>query len=263
MWITWHILAYSMKTRLSLGAFILSIGLLQAQSLKQLPVYLSTAGVSNQERFKSEVSEFISKLKSKSRNSDKQFLRTVFNLTHRQFLKEYKQYAGFNELFEDGKYDCLTATSFYSVLLTELGYEHTIMETAYHVFLLVESDQGQVLMESTDPIGGFEYLQENIDQRIASYRAQEQLELGDLANRYGSVSRLQLVGLLYYNQCVMLFNNQQWTQAHQMLSQAKAYYNSPRIIDMENIILNALATSELNKQSEVGQSERRISMRQE
>ncbi|MGE0587219.1 MAG: hypothetical protein AB7O48_01490 [Cyclobacteriaceae bacterium] len=243
-----------MRFWLKFAVFVGSLNLAFAQGEGQFTSYLQTSSLKNEQFAQEKLGSLIAKLDEKERKSDRQFLRNVFNLTHRQVLKQYDQYATFGELFESGRYDCLTATALYSVVLTELGYTHTVIETNYHIFLLINSDEGQILMESTDPIGGFEFNQERITNRIAQYKKDAEVVLANQAASgyllFNEVSMNELTGLLYYNQCVKAFNNQQWMEAIKNLDLARKYYHSERIQEMEVLLMDVVATAELENAKE-------------
>jgi len=69
---------------------------------------------------------FLKKLEKKqhSLKKEKDFVRFIFTKTHQEFLKEYKAYASFNELFSTGDYNCLTGTILYALVLNHFGIEH-------------------------------------------------------------------------------------------------------------------------------------------
>lgn len=238
---------------LSVGLLSFALGLLQGQNHSRLHDYEETDLADQLVDAKYQISEFLFKVNSKSKKSDRLFLKTVFGQTHKQFLKEYQQYAGFNEIFSNGNYDCVTATALYSLLLEELGFTHEVYETKYHVFLLIESSEGQFLIESTDPINGFEYQQDRIKERIALYQEDQDLKYGQLntAEEIAPIKKVtpsELTGLLYFNQCVKFFNSQQFLSASAYLSKAKLYYNSARTSEMEAILSNYIVsnTQQLN-----------------
>jgi len=239
-----------------IGVFMLISLLASGQNGALMANYSITDGTSNPHEYQQKLELLVEKLDSKTKKSDRQFLKNVFNITHRQLLKQYDQYAGFGELFEDGKYDCLTATALYSILLNELGYQHKIIETNYHIFLLVDTEDGQVLMESTDPLDGFEYQPERIENRMAQYKLdQENAPANEPSYAFSytlfdEVSPSELTGLLYYNQCVKAFNSQQWSKAIQLLEAAKMFYQSPRITEMENLLIQVVAATALENTSQ-------------
>ena len=246
--------------------FLIGIGLIQGQDYDQLESYLGASNTAYQTDARQQISKFVDKLNSKTKKSDRKYLLGVFTQTHRQFLKEYRQYSSFTNIFEDGTYDCVTATALYSLLLTELGFEYEIVETKYHIFILVDSPEGQMLIESTDPINGFEYQQERIDRRIAQYLTDNELSIAQLNTSkdilpINSVTPFQLTGLLYYNQCVKQFNENQLRVANNLLSKARHYYDSPRMSEMENILRNQMV---LSKEEIVGLNPgRQVSQRQQ
>ncbi len=180
------------------------------------------------------VEAVLEKLRAKRTKSDHQFLRAVFNITHRQLLKQYEQYASFDEIFESGKYDCLTATALYGALLQDLGYQYTTIETDFHIFILVHSIEGDVLFESTDPLDGFVNQPDQIEARIASFKADA------LSPLFREVSNAELIGLLYYNQSVKAFNNREWSRSLELLSAAQNYYQSPRITELKTLLANVM-----------------------
>ncbi len=190
------------------------------------------------------VEAVLEKLRAKRTKSDHQFLRAVFNITHRQLLKQYEQYASFDEIFESGKYDCLTATTLYSALLKDLGYQYTTIETDFHIFILVHSAEGDVLFESTDPLDGFVNQPDQIEARIASFKADSMSPL------FREVSNTELIGLLYYNQSVKAFNNREWSRSLELLSKARSCYQSSRISELETLLANVMTeVAALDRQS--------------
>lgn len=233
--------------------FTLIYSVASGQNTNLLEAYLGTTSHNCKGQNLEKLESLVSKLGAKDKKSDHQFLKSIFNTTHRQLLKEYKQYSDFGDIFETGKYDCLTATALYSIVLNRFGYEHAIIETNYHIFLLIESPEGKFLIESTDPLNGFEYQNEKIEARISRYKLdQEEAEKDKSIYSFGyklfdEVTPQQLTGLLYYNQCVKAFNEQQWSEAAQLLRASKKYYNSPRTSEMENLLLNVIAGRELDK----------------
>ncbi len=101
------------------------------------------------------IDNFILRLEEKRTPSDINFLRKAFIETHRKFLKKYSQYSDISQVFTTGKYDCLTATSIYSVVLDRLNFDYNIIETNYHIFIVVNTSHGEVLLETTDLWNGF------------------------------------------------------------------------------------------------------------
>lgn len=227
-----------------------------------LTSYLSTTSLANEALAEDRIAVLVEKLEAKKIKSDRQFLRTLFNSTHRQLLKQYDQYSDFEEIFQNGKYDCLTATALYSVLLNKFDYTYSIIETNYHIFMIVKTEEGDVLLESTDPINGFEYIPEKIDDRIKTYKenlvsntSKDKNYYTFSFNLFHEVNPEQLTGLLFFNQCVKAFNNQEWQKAIQLLKKARLVYDSPRIGELENLLFNVIAQGELENTATASSSQ--------
>lgn len=197
---------------------------------------------------------FVKKLESKKHSFQKEndFLQYIFNQTHRKFLKNYKQYCTFTELVDDGTYNCLTATALYALLLDHFNIDYKIVETNYHIFLLAKTDQGTILLETTDPLKGFVSNADQIEKRISTYRENELMQTDNNKvsyayqfNLFKVVNLDQLVGLMFYNLAIDAYNHQEIQDAITFLDLAILRYQSPRIDEFSTIILLTLQESKL------------------
>src|SRR5689334_20370888 len=71
---------------------------------------------------------FLKKLEKKQHSvkKEKDFVRFIFTKTHQEYLKAFKPYASFNELFSDGDYNCLTGTILYALVLNHFGIQYEV-----------------------------------------------------------------------------------------------------------------------------------------
>ena len=205
-------------------------------------------------RSSNEVSNFIKKLERKGiQKNSAQFLRFLFTKTHQHFLRQYVEYASFSETLDKGKYDCLTGTALYALLLDHFDIEYKIIETNYHIFLLVSTAEGKILMEATDPLNGFVEKPKDIDNRINLYR-QNKIQEASIGKKYyrynfnlfNQVNLDQIEGLLHYNLSIVAFNDQDLHASIQRLDRALNLYNSPRMVEFSNILLLSVIESKLN-----------------
>lgn len=201
------------------------------------------------------IDNFILRLEEKRTPSDINFLRKAFIETHRKFLKKYSQYSDISQVFTTGKYDCLTATSIYSVVLDRLNFDYNIIETNYHIFIVVNTSHGEVLLETTDLWNGFVTDSKKIDQRIGNYKKNTvaSLPANDKKfylyhlNLYHTLQQSQLPGLLYFNQAVKAYNAGEWEQCATLLDKAQAIYSSPRIAELTLILIESVKNSALDE----------------
>ncbi len=214
---------------------------------------------------------FVGKLNEKrTLKSDSEFLRLIFTKIHSKFLKQYHDYVPFDELLTSGKYNCLTGTTLYALVLDHFEFDYKVIETNYHIFLLVNTRQGRVLLEATDSQSGFVNNEKMIEGRISQYRQNKLVEASSNKSYYhfkfdlyNEVDLNELTGLLYYNLAVSAFNRHQIDQSISLLDLAATYYSSERIEEFSRVILltlvhsnleNAAKQTYLNKVKSIGRS---------
>lgn len=242
-------LGFLLAVLVSCSVFGQDVQPIAASSEYYLTTFLSTdPQASSSASFES----FLKKLEKKklSIKKEKDFVRYVFSKTHQSYLKNYTQYASFGQLFTDGSYNCLTGTALYATLLTHFQIPFEVIETNYHIFLTVETKQGKILLEATDPADGFVETSLDVEKRIASYKQNTLIASNSKSsyyqfnfNLFKSVSMHELSGLLYYNRAVDFFNHRKLNESIQSLVLANERYHSPRIDEFSTILLQAIQQS--------------------
>jgi hypothetical protein len=191
-------------------------------------------------------SKFIRKLEEKeSQKNGVKFCRALFQKTRQEYLRQYAQYASFTETLDKGKYNCLTGTALYAILLDHFGFDYSVIETNYHIFLIASTAEGKVLFEATDPVNGFVTSQAEIEKRIQQYKQNTVQQTAGASkkyyeynvNLYQQVSLDEMVGLLHYNFSIEAYNKQNFEGAIQHLDHALSLYNSARITEFASILL--------------------------
>ena len=181
------------------------------------------------------------KQKKEKWNNDYRTLYHVFYKTHHKYLKEYKPIESFGRMLKYGEYGCLTGTALYALILDELDYNFEIVETNYHVYILIKTEDQEFLFESTDPMYGFYSSEKDINKKLTKDGSNEgkifknSIEFTfDLDNRIGLN---ELIGLQYYNMAVQSYNKGFLIQSISELNEAANYYNSERLKVFLNLIL--------------------------
>ena len=203
-----------------------------------------------------DISKFIDRLDQKGQEKNTlKFCRTLFQKTRQEFFRDYTQYATFSETLTKGKYNCLTGTALYAILLDHFDFKYTIIETNYHIFLLAYTPEGKVLFEATDPVNGFVSNPDEIEKRIQQYK-QNTIQPNAGTNKkyyeynvnlYQQVSVHQMSGLLHYNLSIEAYNQQNFKEAIEHLDKALALYSSPRITEFSAILLLSVMESNLDE----------------
>ncbi|HWA32986.1 MAG TPA: hypothetical protein VG737_02600 [Cyclobacteriaceae bacterium] len=234
---------------------LISVISITAQAQQDISALLQTTkGVISTEVAASKIESFVSTVQ-KSNLSDKDRLHKVFKKINSVFLKKYVAYSDFDELFTSGKYDCLTATAIYSLVLDRLHYAYEIIETNYHIFLVVQTSEGEVLIETTDRFGGFICGAGAIASRLGSYR--ENVLATNTANQYlrysfklyQPISAANLNGLLYFNQAVKAFNKHMLLESAVLLEKSNLNYSSPRCEELGMLLAHSVMQSTLDQQT--------------
>lgn len=194
-----------------------------------------------------QVESFVESLREPGPPNQKH-LAKVFRKVHNTYLKKYEAYAGLNELFESGTYDCLTATALFSEVLSSLGYSYRIIETNYHIFILVATQQQIVLLETTDRARGFVTDEKEIEARTTGYRkndlvnnaSREEYQYQYRCNLYQEVKVDHLSGLLVFNQAVKSYNAGNWLASARFLEEAHSLYATGRCYELSDILVKTL-----------------------
>ncbi|UXP32653.1 hypothetical protein N6H18_01550 [Reichenbachiella agarivorans] len=230
--------------------------------ITKLPLFIrDDFGNMPQEKFDAIEQRYVdelAKLKEKQAviKSDEAFLKHVFYKVHRRFLKNYEKQALFSEIFEvSGKYDCVTGSALLALFLDDLGYAYDVVETDYHVYLMVKVEDREFLMEATDPIYGFATDAKEIEERKSvvlgdAKRINEELALAGVSSDFsrGKPSKVtiidnrvgikELAGLHYYNQSLKALNGEDFRKAYQYIVVAQGIYPSKRIKNASSFIFS-------------------------
>jgi len=186
--------------------------------------------------------------------SDQKLLRTAFHRMHTSLLKKYEPLAEFNKIFESGAYDCLTATALFSHVLDRLNFSYEIIETNYHIFLIVQTSRGEVLLETTDRWGGFVTGRGTIAKRTGDYRSNVLAVSNDSEKKYEysfklyqAISPQKLTGLLYFNQAVKAYNHREWVSCAKLLERSYTLYDSPRCNELGSLLIRTLVENSVEE----------------
>jgi hypothetical protein len=149
------------------------------------------------------------------------------------------------------------------LIFNYFSINYKIIETNYHIFILAQTSEGEVLLETTDPLGGFVSNESAIEAKITAYQSNAlPSESTKTAYRFSSslyneVSLDQLVGLLHYNLAVDAYNHGEITNSVGHLEQASQFYYSKRTKEFsELLLLKVQRTVQKDKQQVIARIQR-------
>ena len=206
-------------------------------------------------KIKRDIVQFVSKLKSETEDMDlKMKVDFIFNTVHQQYLNKYQEGAMFSELFNNGTYNCVTATALYAHLFNELNIPYTIHETPDHVYIIVDPKGRHILVESTDPNGGSKqptmrqktrFIDFIIENKIATNSEYDSLGREEFFRKYYysnvNIKDFELIGLQYFN--ISLINYEAGRLLQSFTSAEKAYLLRPSVSTKHTLALNYLSLS--------------------
>ncbi len=177
-------------------------------------------------------------------------LRAIFEKSHQKLFKKYEQHSTFNAMLDNGKFDCVSGSAALGLLLDRYQYDFKIVETDYHVFIVVDFENNDILFESTLPIGGMITSPSEVEAYLAAYKPTKAAQLYPINQRLGDptqaladnsifrkVTLKELAGLQYYNDAISNFNQQLFADASAQLTKAMALYSSDRIKDLKELAI--------------------------
>ncbi len=166
------------------------------------------------------------------------FLKKIFGLIHRKYLKRYRQYSTLREVFEKKNYDCVSGTSLYALVFEYLGQSYQIKETPFHTYLILNLENSKrILIESTSPRLGWVRNENQIREMEHYFTWLDHQEFyGETLVFNRTITLRQLAGLQYYNQAVDFYNRKEFEQAKQYLRQATRLYETKRIKRLAKLI---------------------------
>jgi len=215
----------------------------RAQTTVLEKVWATSQSEEGLEEMNARVDRLVTALERRHYRSDYHKLYALFMKTQSRFLHNYVQYTGIENL-SSGRYDCLTATSLFADILNKSGFRYNIIETNYHIFIVVNTSKGDVILETTDRLGGFIDNEKKANAVISKYKknllaSASPTHYEYTFSLYRQVSTDQLVGLLYFNQAVNAFNGKRWNECSEKLTAAKQTTDSPRIVELLSLLDNS------------------------
>jgi len=173
-------------------------------------------------------------------NQERWLVEQVYQNTHQKFFRSYQNGASLAELYNSGRYDCVTGSWVLGSIYESLGFKVTVHELNFHVFLWLEGERRSYLIESTAPGEGV-WMGKKATQQLAYLQEQDSLEWELVRNNPLSAQFLidncvhneynlsALRGLYYYNQAIWAFGSKEYDMAHHLLQQGMQYCRSSRM----------------------------------
>lgn len=174
--------------------------------------------------------------------NEKSKINKVFKTAQQTFFTQYDSNAIASNFYTDGKYNCVTGSVFFSIIMDSLKIPYTIKEIPTHVFLLAYPTTFSLPIESTDPNMKILIPDEAFKKRYVDFLVDSKLiQKSDIATKgvetifnekyYSTVDikPVELVGLQYFNSGISYLSDNNYKSAFQQFEKAYLLYPSERI----------------------------------
>lgn len=184
-------------------------------------------------------------------------IKAIYKKVHADIFKKYENNTSFVAIFQEGIYNCVTATAFYGMLFNKFNIPYLIKESPTHVYMVVYPNEKDIKLESTDPVSGY-YLPDNkAKEGYIEYLRQSKLISEDeylnksidelfVKNFYSehTINLSELIGIQYFNNAQLLLQENSYKEAFYQLEKAYFFYPSERIsYTLSMILMNILESS--------------------
>jgi hypothetical protein len=166
-------------------------------------------------------------------------VRTIFEQVHRDFLTKYEDKATFDQTIASGVYNCVSASALYALVFEHYRIPYAIKRKPTHVYVVADPAGSNILVEGTDPQGGYFLPDARFKKAYVDYLAEHKLVSQAEVARLGTeevfkqnfqadktITLPQLVSLQYYNKGVLALTEDDAEQAYQALQKAEKLFST-------------------------------------
>ena len=172
----------------------------------------------------------------------KKQIKTIYKRTHSHFLTKYEEKSFFENIFENGTFNCVSATALYALVLETYHIEYVIKETLQHVYLIADPKRDQVFIETTLPSKGTFYVDEHCKKNYVEYLENNKIisesefktqSTESLFDKYydenKTITLKELAGIQYFNDGIFNYEASKFVEASKSFEKAFILYPSNSI----------------------------------
>lgn len=190
---------------------------------------------------KKELEALINKYQLKKK-SDAKLVKWIYKDVHKELFTMYELENHFDDVFEKGYYNCLSATAIYGMILEELEVPYQLNILPNHVNLTAFPETHNITIETTDPVKGYfkynkkfkeDYVANLINYKLVDPNQVALKSIDEIFDIYYTtedhVNLKELVGAQYYNDGLYLTELEEYDAAIVQLEKAVALYPSHNV----------------------------------
>ena len=210
-----------------------------------LALLLASSGRGNEELLKNSeqrLEEIYQSLKPEKlqNKSAKKKIKKIFKTVQNDLFVRYSLENEFIEVFETGRYNCVSSTAIYALFLEKFNIQYIITQEPEHVYLTAVFEDLNILMEGTDPQGGFLPLTDKlieaqinslINRKLITLEELNSPDAGKILDEMfpsNEINLEQLIGVQYENMMVYDFENDNYKSSYENGMKALYFYDCER-----------------------------------
>lgn len=180
--------------------------------------------------------------KFQTKKPDKK-IKQAYDDIHKTFLVKYELKNRFEDIFNNGYYNCVSASLLYALAFEQLHIPFQIVEKPTHVYLVAYPEKESIIVETTTPMAGFfeisdqfklNYLKVLKEQKLISAQEFSSANTNTLFDKYyfgdqTNITLEQLIGLQYLNEGLYNLDEEKHLDALYQFEKAYMLYPSERV----------------------------------
>lgn len=184
-------------------------------------------------------------------NKTQKKINVMYKKTYLEFFREYKSNINFSEIFTTGKYNCVSSSALFSLILSDLKIDYSIKEDPNHVYLVANPALEKIILQTTSLNQGVievketfkqQYANQLLGAKIITEEEYNSTTLNDLFNKYYFTSKdidiEELVGIQYSNNAISYIEQDNFDAALKQAEKAWMFYpcNRNTLLSMSILI---------------------------
>lgn len=210
------------------------------------------------EPYRKRLEEVFDLLEKKKINTlkNKAKAKLIFNTVHSELFRKYELINAFHEIFENGKYNCLSASFIYAMTFERFGVPYEVREMPGHVYVIAYPKSESIVVETTDPTSGIVAINKSLKKKYVSNLIANKIldknEVLDFEREFDKhffssevIGKQQLAAFQYYNYALYEMDKNDVASAYNHILKARLIDCNEQIENtLANIALNTIITSE-------------------
>lgn len=189
--------------------------------------------------------------------SKKKQIKDIYKKVHSTFLQKYTEEVVFSDIFINGNYNCVTASSLYALVFDHFNIDFQIKKTPVHVYLIADPKGEQIAIETTLPNKGLVVYDDRLKKGFVEYLKDNKL-ISENEYRTNTIDALfeknytkaatinltELTSLQYYNNGITLYQAEKYEDAANSFEKARILYSESTIKFMQSNSLVSLLSEQ-------------------